>query len=295
MTFPCKDKVRESQPSAACPWAPVLLLVLLVALISGCTVATHEPKTPIEVPAQFSGSGSASLPDQWWLSFNDRLLSGLVDQAPADNFDLKTALDRLRQAEALARSAGADLFPTIDAEVENSRNRFREAGETDEGHSYSLGLAASYELDLWGRIKSSRDAARFEAQASAQDLKAAALTLSAQVAGTWYQLVEQDGQLEMLDRQMNTNVQVLELVTLQFRTGQVGIADMLQQRQLVESNQGEKTQVEAQVKVLEHQLAILLGVSPGQLTIARMSAVPITLSRRPTGTWRPPLPTVFPD
>ena len=199
------------------------------------------------------------------------MLNSLIDQALANNFSLKTAWDRLSQAEAEARSAGADLFPTLDAEVENSRNRYREDGQTSEGHSYSLGLTASYELDLWGRIRSSRDAAVFDMQASEQDLQAAALTLSAQVAGTWYQLVEQYGQLNVLDAQIVTNQKVLELVTLQFRTGQVGIADMLQQRQLVESNQGEKVQVVAEVKVFEHQLAILLGYPPLKFESPRVS------------------------
>ena len=243
------------------------IILVLAVLASGCSPAIHELKTPVVVPEKFSEAGGSPLPDRWWLSFGDPVLNTLINQALANNFDLKTAWDRLRQAEALARGTGADLFPALDAEVENSRNRFREDGETDEGHSYSLGLAASYELDLWGRIKASRDAAAFEAQASAQDLQAAALSLSAQVAGTWYQLVEQYGQLDILSEQIVTNNQVLELVTLQFRTGQVGIADMLQQRQLVESNQGEKTQVAAQVKVLEHQLSILIGSLPGQLAI----------------------------
>jgi len=269
MAIRCKNLFKDTQPSAG-PWrARALLLAIVAILLSGCSMATQDLKTPLAVPAQFSESGTSPLPDKWWESLEDPVLSGLIDQALANNFNLKTSWDRLNQAEAMARSVGADLFPSLDAEVENSRNRFREDGETDEGHNYSLGLSASYELDLWGRIRSSRDAAAFEAQASAQDLQAAALTLSAQVAGTWYQLVEQYGQLDILSEQIVTNNQVLELVTLQFRTGQVGIADMLQQRQLVESNQGEKTQVAAQAKVLEHQLAILLGFAPGQLAIPR--------------------------
>ncbi|MBW2605130.1 MAG: TolC family protein [Deltaproteobacteria bacterium] len=247
------------------------ILLVLATLTFGCSPAIHEFKAPLAVPARFSEAGTSPLPGKWWESFEDPVLSGLIDQALANNFSLKTAWDRLSQAEALARSAGADLFPALDAEAENSRNRFREDGQTSEGHSYSLGLAASYELDLWGRIRSSRDAAAFEAKAGREDLRTAALTLSAQVAGTWYQLVEQYGQLDMLAAQIVTNKQVLELVTLQFRTGQVGIADMLQQRQLVESNQGEKTQAAAQVKVLEHQLAILLGFSPLQSVAPRVS------------------------
>ncbi len=269
MAMQFKNLGKAFQPSAG-PWrARALLLAIVAILLSGCTAATQNLKTPFEVPVRFSESGTSPLPDRWWEAFDDPVLSGLMDQALIHNFDLKTAWDRLGQARALARSAGADLFPSLDAEVENARNRFREDGETNDGHSYSLGLSASYELDLWGRMKASRDAAAFEAQASAQDLQAAALTLSAQVAGTWYQLVEQYGQLDILSKQIVTDNQVLELVTLQFRTGQVGIADVLQQRQLVESNQGEKTQVAAQAKVLEHQLAILLGFAPGQFAIPR--------------------------
>ena len=199
------------------------------------------------------------------------MLNTLIEQALANNFSLKTAWDRLNQAEALARSTGANLTPALDAEAGTSRTLFSEDHQTGDSHGYSIGLTASYELDLWGRIRSSRDAAAFDAKAGNEDFRTAALTLSAQVAGTWYQLVEQYGQLDILSEQIDINKQVLELVTLQFRTGQVGIADMLQQRQLVESNRGENAQVAAQVKAFEHQLAILLGYSPLQPVAPRVS------------------------
>ncbi len=251
--------------------ARALLLAILATLLSGCSIAIHDLKPPLVIPAQFSESGNSSLSDKWWESFEDSVLNGLIDQALANNFDLKIAWDRLSQAEAEARSAGADFFPTLDAGADTSKNRFRESGQTGDSSSYTLGLTAGYELDLWGRIQSGRDAAALNAEASKEDLQTAALTLSAEVADTWYQLVEQYGQLDILNEQVNTNNQVLELVTLQFRTGQVGIADMLQQRQLVESNQGEKTKVLAQIKVFEHQLAILLGYFPLQSVAPRVS------------------------
>ncbi len=273
MTIPCNHSCNTAPNPSTRPWVRNLVLVVVGALISGCSVAAHPPGMPLEVPARFSQSGESTLPDQWWLSFGDPVINTLMDQALANNFDLKTAWDRLRQAEALARKAGADLVPTLDGQAENSRSRYREDGQTTEGHSYTLGLSAGYELDLWGRIRSSRNGAAFEAQASAQDLQAAALTLSAQVAGTWYQLVEQYGQLEILNAQITNNEKVLELVTLQVRTGQVGIADMLQQQQLVESNQGEKARVLAQVEVLKHQLAILLGQPPRQNVAPRVATL----------------------
>jgi outer membrane protein TolC len=215
-----------------------LLLAIVVTLLSGCSMTIHDVKTPLAVPAQFSESGTSPLPDKWWESFEDPLLNGLMAQALANNFDFKTAWDRLTQAEAVAHIAGADLFPTLDADTGTTKTRFHESGQNGDSGSYILGLTVSYEVDLWGRIQSSRDAAAFDAKASKEDLQTAALTLSAEVADTWYQLVEQYGQLDILNNQIDTNNQVLELVTLQFRTGQVGIADMLQQRQLVESNMG---------------------------------------------------------
>ena len=249
------------------------ILLVLALLASGCSRAVHEVRAPLAVPEQFSGSGCFALSDKWWLSFEDSVLNGLIDQALANNFSLKTAWDRLIQAEAVAQREGAELFPALNAEAGTTRTRSHEDYNTSNRRGYSLGIAANYELDLWGRIRASRDAAAFDAQATMEDLRVAALSLSAQVAGTWYQLIEQYGQLEILNKQVATNEKVLELVTLQFRTGQVGIADMLQQRQLVESNQGEKALVAARIKVLEHQLAILLGYAPQQTVAPKVSEI----------------------
>jgi len=271
MANPYENTIKDFQRPAVLPSIRTLLLAMLAMWALGCSTANHEIKAPVAVPEQFSQLGVSPLPDKWWLSFEDPILNTLMDHALAGNFTLKTAWDRLRQFQALAEMAGADLYPALDAEAGASGTRFREEGQTGDGRSYTLGLVASYELDLWGRIRSIRDAAIFDAAAGAEDLRTAALTLSAQVAVTWYQLVEQHGQSDMLDEQIKTNEQVLELVTMKFRTGQVGIADMLQQRQLVESNRGEKVQVEAQIKVLQHQLAILLGYPPQQAVAPRVS------------------------
>lgn len=258
--------MREASPRTKTIFAVarLLMIVLLTVWLAACTLPLQENKAPIKLPKQFSTSGYKPLPEKWWLAFGDETLDKLIDQAMVGNLNLQSAWDRLNQAEAVARRAGADLVPFLSAEVGTSRTRIRENGHTSDLHGYALGLVAGYEVDLWGRIRSSRDAAVLDARASAEDLRAAALTLTAQVASTWYQLVEQYGQLKLLDSQISTNEKVLELVTLQFRTGQVGIADVLQQRQLLESNHGEKTQVDALTKVLEHQLAILLGFPPDQ-------------------------------
>lgn len=240
------------------------LLPLLLVALSACSFVADSSPPPVPVPEAFSFKGQANLPDQWWTALEDRDLDALVERALAENLSLQSTWDRLDQARAAARKAGADRYPSMTAEAGVSRTWIDDAGNTSDLSSRSLGLVAAYELDLWGRIRSSRDAARLDAEASAEDLAAAGISLSAGVATTWYQLIEQRGQKLLLEQQRDTNQKVLELLSLQFRTGRIGIADVLQQRQLVEANRGELTQVLARIQLLEHQLSILLGQAPGQ-------------------------------
>lgn len=273
-------------------YLPVLLSALLL-FAPGCTSSTAKPPAPVEIPAFFSTAGAAPLPQKWWEAFADPDLNRLVEDSLAGNLTLQVAWERLRQAETVARQAGAALRPTLSGDGSAAVGRARTNGETQSGRDFSLGLLARYEVDLWGRVRSVREAAALNAQASAEDLHTAALSLAAQVAATWYTLVEQTGRLELLDLQIATNLSVLELVTLRFRTGQTGIADVLQQRQLIEANRGERTLVQAQAELLAQQLAVLSGHPPGawrplrRSTLADLPPLPATnlpaelLHRRP--------------
>src|SRR5690606_534174 len=121
---------------------------------------------------------------------------------------------------------------------------------------------AEYEIDLWGRVRSLRNAEALELQATAEDLQAAAISLAAQVASLWYELQEQVGQQHLLEDQIRTSERTLKLIEARFRFGQVAASDVLQQRQLVEARREEKSRVLARVAVLEIALAILIGEPP---------------------------------
>jgi NodT family efflux transporter outer membrane factor (OMF) lipoprotein len=244
-------------------------------LVVGCVAPDKPIVPPVEVTDGFRQVGGLPLPDQWWRSFDDPILDGLIEEALTSNFDLKTAWDRLRQARASARAEAAALIPELQGSggvtrsrrVETNDNDFDFADTTNRSGTtietnYSLGLSASYELDLWGRVRSARDAAVFDAKASAEAVQTAALTLSASVADTWYQLVEQNAQIDLLESQLELNAKVTELVTARFRQGQVGSLDVLQQQQLEESRRGDLALARARAAIFEHQLAILLGQPP---------------------------------
>lgn len=245
--------------------AQLLLFIALCITISGCAQKTTlVPDTPpVALPDQFTHQGSAPLADQWWREFPDPELQQLIDQALADNLTIKIAWERLHQAEALARQSGARLLPSLDGQVRTSETRTGTPTKTNSDSSIFLGLAASYELDLWGKLSAAEDAALLDVESAHDDLQTAALSLAAQIANTWYQLAEGYSQLELLQQQQEVNSLGLELIRLRFNAGQVGIADILQQKQLIESKSGEMAQERSSISRLVNQLAILSGTSPG--------------------------------
>lgn len=258
-------------PSPLPPAGRIALCLLLPFLLSSCTAARLT--APPLLPASFSASGEAGLQARWWQAFNDPILDRLIDRALAGNFTLRGAWARLDQAGALARKAGAGLTPSLNGEVEaeaGQRRREEGSGADSGSDSLSLGLAASYEVDLWGRVRSARDAADLDLRASREDLETAAQTLAAGVAAAWYELVEQRGQLEILERQFAALKQSHDLLSLRFRNGQTGLAELLRQQQALEQNRGEKAQGEARERLLSHRLAILLGLPPTETVAERV-------------------------
>ncbi len=233
--------------------------LLLVSAAACSLVSDREPASAaVPLPDHFSQTGVAAAPERWWQSLDDPQLDALISRALQQNFSLRGVWDRLDQAAALARAAAAAYYPSVDASATATRN-LADNGSTAGTSQYLAGLSAAYEVDLWGRVRSTAQAARLDQQATAAQLQTAALTLSAQVATTWYQLAARFAEVQLLEQQVDTNAKVLELITLRFRHGSAGAVDVLQQRQLVESTRGDLEVARAGVAVSRHQLAVLLG------------------------------------
>ncbi len=248
-----------------------------------CTPPLPDPHKPITSTEVFSATGDLPFEERWWTLFEDETLNGLINKAHQKNLTLQIAWNRLDRSMALSRQSRSGFFPTLSADASATSSRTKTAGVTNSSELYGLGLAATYELDLWGRIRAQNQSASFELQATAEDLKTAYLTITAEVAATWYQLVEQYGQRQVILDQTRVNSQTLELITLQFRTGKIGIADVLQQRQLVERNRGELAQTKSAISLLENQLAILLAEEPGQLANLEQAPLKALPPRPATG------------
>ena len=237
-----------------------LMVLLLAGLIAGCaSQPEQEPEPPVTVPETFSASGDEPTPERWWRSFGDDSLNQLVEDGLDANLDVLSAWQRLREARAAVDQQSADLYldlnATADGEVSNSDG-------SDSQESLRLGLSSEYEVDLWGRINSQVEAAQFRTRATRADYQTAALSLSAEVTRTWYQLRAQRAQLDLAESQIETNRNVVKLLETQFGSGQAGSADVLRQRQLLESTEEQQLGTESELQVLENQLAVLLGRAP---------------------------------
>ncbi|MFO8000717.1 MAG: efflux transporter outer membrane subunit [Marinilabilia sp.] len=218
--------------------------------------------SPVSEMESFQSDGEFDVPDRWWTVFNDSRLNDLVDSALINNMDLQTAWYRLREAQAIEDRASSSFFPSIGGDA---RAESREPGsENRENNQFQLGLSAEYEVDLWGRVHSAVEAERARAQASWLDYEAAALSLSAEIVNTWYELIEARNQIDIAAQQVETNARVLELVKARFEKGQGRRVNILRQEQLLEATRAQKIAAESREEVLQHQLAVLLGRPPGQ-------------------------------
>lgn len=267
------ETIQTHKSIAAFPFLAALVLALaLVLLVGACAPKTPELRPPVEPPAAFSVSGTDIVPSRWWTAFDDPVLDRLVDEALRSNFDLAASWQRLRAARFLAEQAGADLWPELDATLDYSAQRgISESAEFRPDDELRLGAAASYELDLWGRIGSSVEAERLRAEATHAEVRAAALSLAAEVTQTYFQLREARRQVSILNEQLEAGEQVEKLLGNRFDGGQVRAVDVLRQRGLVEAIRDRLDDARARRHVLENLLAVLVGRAPQTFSISDLA------------------------
>jgi NodT family efflux transporter outer membrane factor (OMF) lipoprotein len=237
----------------------------MLFLLSGC--ALFAPKERVDLnknlPERFTLYAPASSSTQmWWHAFESSELNGLIEASLTNNLGVQQAWARLVQADAVARQAGAARYPWLQGGADASRSK---NSITYEGADlFSLGLNASYEVDLWGRIKSNTQAARLSRDATAEQLQTVALTLSSQVALRWAGVIAQREQTQILQKQLQANEHSLELIELRFRQSISSALDIYQQRQIVAGTKALIPLAQLRATLLEHELAALLGSSDFQ-------------------------------
>lgn len=249
-----------------------ILVLFTFAVFSGCSPRTSVSNLPVETPEAFSDTGEVPLEEEWWTSFGDEQLNRLVATALDSSFTLLSAWQRVKVANAVVDRETSSLWPQVDASAQSGLSR----PEPDfvGGENVRLGITASYEVDLWGRLRSAVRAERFRSEATYYDYQTAAITLAADVALTWYRLQASWNLLQLTELQISTNEDIIRLIRARFGIGQIRGVDILRQEQLLEATLQRKHQLEAQIGVLENQLAVLLGQPPQQPVMYEPDSLP---------------------
>jgi len=236
-------------------------VVILISITSCNPYEIHKDVSPL-----VQGNNTYSLSKQgiepqkrWWESFNDKLLDTAAEQALANNLTLMQVRARIGQAIAADRKAASFLYPEL------AGTASREETWTDRDGSentFDAGAEISWEIDLWGRLSSARRAAGYEILDSREELEAAAMLLTAQVADTYFQVIEQKLQLKLLDSQVSSGETLLELIELRFAYGEASVVDVYQQRQQLAATRTQFPVVRSRLRTLENRLHVLLGEAP---------------------------------
>lgn len=253
--------------------AVVTTAVLFAAACAAVGPDYEEPK--IELAASWRQPREAGLVDgnpadqAWWRSFADPVLTDLVDRALVQNLDLRAALARLESARAMRGAAAADQWPSIDAR--GSYEHRRESENTPFGafiprtNIHSASLDASWELDLWGRVRRAVEAAEGDLDASAADVQAAQLTVAGEVVATYVDLRASQRRLTIARENLALQERTLGLVRARFTAGLVVERDVAQAATNVESTRSRLPSLEAAAITAQNRLAVLLGHAPNDL------------------------------
>ena len=217
----------------------------------------------------------AAVRSKWWSIFNDPQLNSLEEQVTISNQNVAAAFANFLSARALVKEAQAQLFPTLVANPSVTRTRSSWEAKpvlrriNPNTTDYSLPLDASWQLDLWGRIRNTIKASAAEAQASAADLENTRLTAQAELALDYFQLRGQDALEQLFDDTVSAYQQSYDLEKVLFKTGIASDQDVAQAETQLETAQAQDTNLGILRAQLEHAIAMLIGKPPADVSIPR--------------------------
>ncbi|MFZ6861442.1 efflux transporter outer membrane subunit [Undibacterium sp. Ji67W] len=269
--------------------AKLILTTMAASLaLAGCASVGPDYQRPaLDVPTSLSVAatpGKSATMDYmaWWKGFNDPVLNALLDEAHANNQDLLLAAGRVEEARALAVGANSNRYPTVDANITPTKLRTSQhagllpAGAEPISRDYKLGLSASYELDLWGKLARADEAARARLLAQEANQGVVLTSLYSTLAQTYFSLRASDAQLALADVTLKTRQEKLRLQKKLYASGTIGELDL----HIADSEEAAAeisfAQAKQAVANTESALAVLAGRSPSAIAkpvIARGSDI----------------------
>lgn len=256
----------------------LITTVLLTSTLTACAVGPdyQQPIMPTPIPEHFaraesstnSVSATPAADAEFWRSFNDPKLSALIEGALAANNDLHVALARYDSDNALLREAKFDRYPTVTANAEAGHQKVSEDqsyGFPRSNDVYGASVNASWELDLFGRVRRNIEAQRAETAARSGDLQALQISIVGEVANAYVHLRGTQERLRVARSNADNQRETVRLVDVRSNAGRDTDFDIARARAQFESTASKVPVLEAQIAVDEHRLAVLTGRAPGAL------------------------------
>ena len=278
----------------------VSLLGLALLQLSGCTVGPNYHTPVAQIPSSYKEAqgwkpaqpNDQNLGGDWWTIFQDPQLNDLEAQVNVSNQNLKAAEAQYQESRAALRYDRADLYPTVTAGPSATRTRisanrpppnsiFNGITEND----FVLPFDLSYQVDVWGRVRRTVEAAREQAQASAADLATVNLSMHADLAVDYFQARSLDAEEQLLNSTVAQYQRYLDLTLNRFQGGLSSEVEVQQARTQLETTQAQAIDVGVLRAQYEHAVAILIGKPP-----AEFSLPPLPLTAPP-----PPIPVSVPS
>jgi multidrug efflux system outer membrane protein len=242
----------------------------LWTFVAGCAVGPNYKRPPINAPETFRGETGAAtnsfadLP--WWQVFRDDNLQSLIRVALTNNYDLRIAVTRVEQTHAMAAEARAGFFPQLDYTAMAGKGQNVSGGTPSptgtSGTIFSADADASWEIDLWGRIRRLNESARAQFFASEEARRDVTISLIGQVAQNYFQLLALDRQLAIARESTNSFGQSLTIFNERLQGGVASKLETSSAEALMDSAAATIPELEEQIALQENQLSVLLGENP---------------------------------
>jgi NodT family efflux transporter outer membrane factor (OMF) lipoprotein len=269
---------------------------IAVLALSGCTVGPkyHAPIATVqppptsykESPTQFTDSGDwkvaqpqdALLHGKWWEIYNDAELNALEDQLNVNNQNIKQAFENFMEARTLVAQAHSQLFPTVGTAPSYERslgstNLHGSTGSTGttaggaQTTVYTIPVTASWEPDLWGKVRNTIHEAQYNAQLSAADLENERLSEQASLAVFFFELRGQDALQKIFDETVEADKKSVDLSRARYETGVDDEISLVQAENALQTAQSEGTNLGIARAQFEHAIAVLIGANPSGFSI----------------------------
>ena len=250
-----------------------LLAVAIGLTLGGCAVGPTYERPEVPIPAQWEvdlQTANALANTAWWEQFHDPVLNNLIQTALQENKDVQIAAARVEEYIGRYGVTRSAQFPQVGANADAARTRLTENPPQTTGsnpsNSFQLDLGVSFELDLWGKLRSATEAARADLLATEEAKRTVILSLVSRVANSYVQLLDYDKQLAITRETLQTRGESVRINGLRFKAGLISELDY---QQAVAEYQNAAVQVpllERQIAQQENAISLLLGRNPGKIS-----------------------------